>query len=307
MLKEKLEQTKLALRDALESEQLKPFQAIFPDPAERLREWSLEFWDRKAFPRAFASRLEQVNAQSTSEFAAFRFLLVRNSLYSLEQMETLAVDDEVKRLMCEEYQAFAKGDPEWLHLVNPQEYSFRALLGISICKRFRAGLLDWEDAGFPRSWLLRVPRKDILRTLWHLLTKMGGFKPFWFPHNAFLRGRVQFMREREWEQSILLMARSMKLNPDIKGILTGSWFYSPETHRVTPHLAWTTRIFVENEAFVTDIGPADPGSGFLQGAKDRQALYQAGKYKPTETILLWPRKNILQWLDKRPVKAVRAT
>jgi hypothetical protein len=107
------------------------------------------------------------------------------------------------------------------------------------------------------------------------------------------------MRERDWDASILLMAKSIQLQPGIKGILTGSWFYSPETHRVTPHLAWTTRIFLDNGAFMTDIGPAQPDAGFQQGSTHRQELYLSGQYKPTETILLWPRKDILAWLEKR--------
>lgn len=299
MLNEKLEETRLKLQEALQGGELKDIASAFPDPPEQLTAWSQQYWHNRAFTPEFEQRLQSANTQSPDAVPGHRLLLIRNSLATLDRLPGLPVDDAVKSLMCDEYQAFAAGDPEWHHLYNPKEYSFRALLGISIGQRFRAGLLDWEDAGFPRSWLLRVPRKDLPGTLWHLLTRMKGFKPFWFPHNAFLRGRIQFMREREWEASLLLMAKSMRLQPHIKGILTGSWFYAPETHRVTPHLAWTTRIFLENGAFMTNTGLADPGAGFLQGAKDRQALYESGEYRPTETILLWPRDRILRWLERR--------
>jgi hypothetical protein len=302
MPKETTEKTKLVLSAALESEDFKRLSAAFPEGPEEVESWSLEFWKTRQFPSAIAERLSAANRGNPGDFLPYRFLLLRNSLHSLRCLEEWPVDDEVKVLMCNEYRAFAVADPEWLHFFDPAEYSFRALLGISIGKRFRAGLLDWEDAGFPRSWFPRIPRKDLLPTLYHLLFRMGGLKPFWFPHNAFLRGRVQFMREREWEASLLLMAKSMKLQPEIKGVLTGSWFYAPETHKVTPHLAWTTRIFLENGAFMTNTGPADPKAGFMQGAKDRQALYEKGEYRPTETILLWPRKNIMRWLENRPVK-----
>ncbi len=307
MLNEKIEQTRLVLSEALESEDLKSLSRDFPEGADELVAWSLEFWKTRAFSPDVASRLAIADSQSGGLLLPYRLLLVRNSLNSLGRLQASGVDEAVKSLMCDEYQAFAGADPEWNHLLDPKEYSYRALLGISVCERFRAGLLDWEEAGFPKSWLAKLPRKDLLSTLHHLLFRMGGFKPFWFPHNAFLRGRVQFMREREWEQSLLLMARSMKLQPHIKGILTGSWFYAPETHRVTPHLSWTTRIFLENGALMTNRGLADPSSGFLQGAKDRQALYESGEYRPTETILLWPRENIMRWLDDRSTKMERKT
>ncbi len=307
MVKNKIEQTRIAVSLALSKGVLQAAAQHFPEAPAQVAAWSLDFWNRKQFSPELESRLQTADLLDPVSHPAYRALLLLNSLWSLDRMESLPVDDAVKLLMCDEYAAFAADDPDWFFFYDPKEYSFRALLGISICQRFRAGLLDWEVAGFPRSWLLKVPRKDFVRTAWHLVVRMKGFKPFWFPHNAFLRGKVQFMREREWEASLLLMAKSMRLQPEIKGILTGSWFYAPETHRVTPHLRWTTRIFLENGAWMTNRGPADPDAGFLQGAKDRQALYEAGKYRPTETILLWPRNRILQWLRNRPVKPSRKT
>lgn len=302
MSNQKIIDTKLALSAALGRDDLKAFSDDVRFSPEVLIAGSIEFWDKRAFPAQLANALTEVERKSGSKLHTYRGLLISNSLYSLERLDGLPVDESVKSLMCDEYRSFADFDEAWNHFFDPAEYTFRALLGISICKRFRAGLLDWEEAGFPRSWLAKVPRADLFPTLRHLLFRMGGFKPFWFPHNAFLRGRVQFMREREWEQSLLLMARSMELQPHIRGVLTGSWFYAPETHRVSPHLAWTTRIFLENGAYMTNTGLADPGAGFLQGAKDRQALYESGEYRPTETILLWPRKDILQWLKNHSVK-----
>ncbi len=301
----KIEQTKEALSSALQSDEMRPLQAFLPKSSSELLAWSATFWDTRKFPAAAASQLHAADQSSPPKHLPYRYLLLSNSLLSLERLRELPLDDGVKQLMCDEYSAFASADPEWLHLFDPKEYSFRALVGISLCRRFRAGLLDWEDAGFPRSWFARLPRKDLLRTIRFLLFRMGGRQHFWFPHNAFLRGKVQFMREREWEASLLLMAESMRLQPQIKGIITGSWFYSPETHRVTPHLGWTTRIFLENGALMTNIGPADPGAGFIQGSKEREQLYQSGQYRPTETILLWARKDVLNWLTNRPVKPAK--
>lgn len=284
---------------------MRRLRATLPASSSELLAWSATFWETRQFPSGAANRLAAADQGAPGEFLPYRYLLLTNSLHSLERLAQLPVDDAVKQLMCDEYSAFALAEPDWLHLFNPNEYSFRALIGISLCRRFRAGLLDWEDAGFPRSWFGRLPRKDLLRTLHFLLFRMHGRTRLWFPHNAFLRGKVQFMREREWEASLALMAKSMQLQPEIRGIITGSWFYSPETHRVTPHLSWTTRIFLENGALMTDIGPADPGAGFIQGSKEREQLYRSGQYRPTETILLWPRKNILDWLRNRPVKPAR--
>ena len=301
MLNDKVAQTQALLNASLDSDELQRLSSKLQASGEEIAAWSEEFWKSGAFPTEIAARLAAANDSQgdPGRFPAYRYVVVRNSLRSLETLAELPVDEGVKSLMCDEYSAFAAGDADWLHFFDPRAYSFRALVGISLCRRFRAGLLDWETAGFPRSWFLRLPRRDVLRTAWFLLFKMRGRRPLWFPHNAFLRGKVQFMREREWQASLLLMAKSMQLQPGVYGILTGSWFYCPDTHRVTPHLGWTTRIFLENGALMTNTGPAEEGAGFLQGAPERERLYRAGEYRPTETILLWPRRKILEWMGNQ--------
>jgi len=301
-LEETIDQTKALLSASLKEGELQGVAAELRATQEEISSWAKALWKAHTFPETAANRLAAADRLFPGTYAAYRFLLINNSLRSLDELAQLPVDNSVKILMCKEYQFFTSADPDWLHLFKPTEYSYRAFTGISLSERFHAGLLDWEETGFPRSWFTKVPRKDLLVVFHYLLFRMGGLRPFWFPHNAFLRGKIQMMREREWEASLLLMAKSMKLQPQIKGILTGSWFYCPNTHRITPHLAWTTRIFLENGALMTNIGPADPKAGFLEGARGRQELYESGQYRPTETILLWPRENILHWLESHPRK-----
>ena len=296
-LKDEIDRTKNLLSAALKTGELKGVSAALNATQEEISSWARTLWTTFHFPEPVAARLAATDQLFPGTYATYRFLLVHNSLRSLDQLESLPIDDSVKLLMCAEYQHFASPDADWLHRLNPAEYSYRAFTGMSLLKRFPAGLMDWEESGFPRRWFAKVPRKDVLPALRYLVFRMGGLRPLWFPHIAFLRGKVQMIREREWEASILLIAKSMKLQPQIRGILTGSWFYCPSTHRVSPHLSWTPRIFLENGAFMTNIGPADLKAGFLEGAKGRQELYESGQYWPTETILLWPRKNILQWLE----------
>ena len=79
-----------------------------------------------------------------------------------------------------------------------------------------------------------------------------------------------------------------------------SWYHSPETIRVSPHLAWTNRTPTENGALLTDIGPANPEDGFLVGSRERQQLFEAGQYRPTTGLLIWPRQELLAWAAANP-------
>lgn len=233
------------------------------------------------------------------EFSAARWILLRNASRSLGRLPEQPVLDVVKEKLCREFQFFAQPLAAWIRQFDPPGYCYEIFTKMARLERFPAGLLDFEESGFPSSWLARVPRRDLLPLVRFLAFEMKGRGPYLFPHFAAPRGRI-LMREREWNQSILWIVRSMAMQPKIKGILSSAWFYCTETHRVTPHLRFAIEIFQQHGAFVTNIGLADRRAGFLEGSTERQHLYESGAYRPMETIVLWPRKNALAWAARQP-------
>jgi hypothetical protein len=92
----------------------------------------------------------------------------------------------------------------------------------------------------------------------------------------------------------------MALQPAVRGLLIASWFHSPETFRVSPHLAWTNRTPTEHGAVLTTIGRAAPADGFLVGSRERSRLFAAGEFRPATALLIWPRAAFLAWAAAHP-------
>ena len=232
-------------------------------------------------------------------FVAERVILLCAALRSLDRLHTARLDAYTQELLCRQYEFFADPGEEWLGRFNSSEYSYKAYAGMCILDRFPAGRLDWEISGFPRSWLAKIPKRDLARVMKCLLAEMGGFHPVAFAHVAFTQARPSFL-EADVRLSYLRMVRCLALRPEIKAILSVSWIYSQETHRVSPHLARTTRLFEENGGVLTDLGKSAIGSGFLVGSQQRRLLYESGEYSPTDGVILWPRQAALNWLARQP-------
>lgn len=87
----------------------------------------------------------------------------------------------------------------------------------------------------------------------------------------------------------------MALQPEIKGLITASWLHSPDTFAVSPHLKWLNDVFLQNGGYVFPLGPADIDGGVLHRSPERQQAYEAGTFKPTEALVIWPRQAMLAW------------
>jgi hypothetical protein len=240
--------------------------------------------------------LEEEIARGTLQ----RALLLRAALVSLDKLDSLPVDPSIKGLICEEFQFFAKPSPREMGLFAPAEYSFHALCKIAVLERFPAGQFHWEVSGFPRSWLFRLSPTALPRVLYFLWAELGGFAPCIAPHMATRRKNPLMLLEKEAGRSWFRMASSAQLWPGIRGLVAGSWLYSPETFRVSPHLSFLTKPFVESGGLVTTMGKADESAGYLTGSAQRRHLYESGKFKPTMGLVMWSRQQMMQWALAHP-------
>ncbi|MBZ5718743.1 MAG: hypothetical protein LAO03_00030 [Acidobacteriia bacterium] len=229
-----------------------------------------------------------------------RVLLLRAALVSLEKLDHLPVEQSVKRLICEEFQFFAKPAAGEMVLFDPQKYSFLALCKIAVLQRFPAGQFHWEISGFPRSWLFKVPRQILPRVAYFLAAELGGFAPCFVPHMATRRKNRLMLLEKESNKSWFRMASSAQLWPGIRGLVASSWLHSPDTYRVSPHLSFINKPFVESGALVTTMGIADESAGYLAGSAQRREQYKSGKFKPTLGLVLWSRKQMMQSVHRHP-------
>lgn len=227
--------------------------------------------------------------------ALSRYLLLRAAETALPLVAKLPVSEVVKSLIYREFNFFAAPGRGYESLFDLTNYSFSAMAKIATLRRFPAGQLDWELSGLPRSWLLKVPRKRLPGLLNFVLTEMKGFSPALFTHVARHRpGRLVFL-EKEIKKSYYRTIRSMELQPAVKGVLSSSWFYSPEIGQVSPHLDWMPRFFEENGGWVSTMGIAPHNSGVFARSPERMHSFKNKEFTPKLGLVLWPRHAALHW------------
>lgn len=227
-----------------------------------------------------------------------RALLLRAVMRSLDRIPQLPVEESVKHLFCKEFMFCANPPAKDLHKFVYTCHPFLTMVKLALLLRFPAGLIQWEVSGLPRRLLLDLPPTQMPRTLYFLAMKARAFYPYFEPHITVSSLTVAFLTEREFLKSFYRMAASLEKQPTIRGILDASWLHSSETHRVSPHLAFISRPYLEAGGLCVDLGPAAADSGFLAGDKNRWNLYQSGQYKPTRALVICTREQAMAWKCK---------
>ncbi len=237
-------------------------------------------------------------ADRQPEGAVERFLALHTILEHLDRVKQLPVAAGVKALFYDEFARFAADEStsEWC---RAGAFSFIVLCKKASLRIFPAGELYWEVSGFPRSWLSHIPLASLPKALHFFATRFRGFRPaFYFHLDPGRKNRI--LSPVELDRSYYLMAKSLELQPEAKGILTVGWLHSPDTHRVSPHLAWRNKIFEENRGFIGTIkGPVDLNLVFHR-SPERRKLYEQGKFKPTNGLILWAREDMRAWAAAHP-------
>ena len=284
-LSQKICDARRACEEALQAAALKSLAAI-----DRGRIWN-------ALGRATAMRNPEPGAVDEFGDAAdpdrAQGLLLAASLRAMEQLPALPVSDAVKSLFADEFLFYAAPPPSWRERFRFGDVRFHEMGRIATLQRFPAGQYHWEAAAFPRSWLPRVEQR--WRALRDAILPMRGFGPLFELHLNDRRKNRVILLESETRLSCYRAARSLELQPAIKGIQTISWLYCESAGNVSPHLAWMRRFFLEAGASIVDLGESPADAGFLIGSVERRRRYEEGSFRPKESCVLWPRASVLQW------------
>lgn len=104
-----------------------------------------------------------------------------------------------------------------------------------------------------------------------------------------------------WDRCYIRVADLLAENPDVKGMVGGSWFYDTEIERVSPRLAYLRRGPLENGAKIFYWGgnPADNIGNATATSETRRKLVAEGKYKPVAYMMIWGRNELLDWARTR--------
>lgn len=225
-------------------------------------------------------------------------LLMRAASVARPKLLNLPVAPDVRQLMVAEFDHLAAVSPALLPQLAAGHDTFVSLCKIVTLRRFVAGQLHWERSGLPRSWIAKALLRGSFRILPLIARELGGLSPIVFAHLAWRRSIV--LREREHLRAYHRIARSIELQPDVRAFVAESWFHSPDTHRVSPHLAWMNTAIVENGGLIAVLGPAHPDSGVFTGGTHRRRLHESGEFTPTTAVAIWPRNAMVDWARRHP-------
>ena len=178
---------------------------------------------------------------------------------------------------------------------------FREFAKMVTGRRFSAGLFHWDICGVSRSWLLKVPPRDV-PGLVRALAKLRGLGPGMFPHLNPHR-QPGHLAEPAISDALAAMAETLESRPDLRGLVAASWLRSPDVHRVSPHLAAVNAPILAAGGFVTTVGTASPDCGIFERSRERARLYREGRLKPTTGLVIWPRADMLRWWRSYKVTA----
>src|SRR5215472_8985645 len=134
------------------------------------------------------------------------------------RIERLPVHERVKSLIREEFRFYTRPDQHPGTSLEIGTYLFVVACKTLSLRRFPSGPMDWEISGFPRSWLTKIRKRDLPRVLIFFYRELGGFAPIFFMHVARTPRNRSLIIEREVLSSYYRMARSLKLQPAMKGI-----------------------------------------------------------------------------------------
>jgi hypothetical protein len=229
-----------------------------------------------------------------------RWLLLQAASHALPKVPALPLYLPVKRLLIKEFLFFAEAPGLWRPRFHAGDIRFREMARIATLQRLPAGQMHWERWGIPRRWLFKPALMEML-SLWKMVAfEFRGFRPVAETHTNDRREGGPHFRFEDRLLTYYRLTRSIELQPEMRGMMSESWYYCAETARVSPHLAWARQFFLDHGGIQVDLGPAPEDSGFLGTSRTRDRLYAEGLYKPKIGWVLWPRKRMLEWAARHP-------
>lgn len=171
------------------------------------------------------------------------------------------------------------------------------LKDLALCRQqvFPAGGLVVEPrSGFSRSLMFRGGLGQFMKFI-SFLFEIGGNWPLFQTHMHL--SELGYFNPEGRKNGYLRIAEMLSINPEIKGMFAGSWYFDPALETVSPRLAYLRKQPQDNGARIFYSGVDEVG-GALSKSSTRQRLYKEGKYMPKSYVLIWPRKKMIEWAQQ---------
>jgi hypothetical protein len=168
-----------------------------------------------------------------------------------------------------------KPDAHWTFA----SYHVKATLRILALRRIPAGMYDLEVSGIPRSLVLRQRPRHALRLL-AVVVRAGGFSPFFTQH--LVDHRLRQFSPAERDAFLGRVGALLRRRPEIRGLLSTSWYNDPALARIRPQLAYLREGFERLGGALFRIGTTpDVVQDAMAFSFERRRLVESGRYVPT--------------------------
>ncbi|MBN2475127.1 MAG: hypothetical protein JXB62_11000 [Pirellulales bacterium] len=168
--------------------------------------------------------------------------------------------------------------------------------------RIPAGVEHFELSGIPRKLSVSGGVSQGVRFL-RMLRRTGGRRPLYEMHVAHHISDMAFFRAYNPEARAATyrnVAQCLEMNPQIRGLMAGSWWFDPQARRVSPRLPDFGELMLDHGAFLFRYERDSSAlKNALANSPARQRLYDKGQYAPTTYIVIWPRDALIAWARQR--------
>ncbi len=229
-----------------------------------------------------------------------RYVLLQAFRQALPRLAGEPIDDMTKQRVCAACLQVTRPMPQWSAYFDHTTRAFHQMAKVATLRWYPANQLAFEFTGLPRSWLLKIHPFALPELIRVVAGRFGGRGPVLTPHLWAWRANPYLVLKSEHERSLWRMAQTMALRPEVKGLMSVSWYHCAAVGEAIPHLAWLHDFFIEQGAFLVDMEPAPPDAGFMAGSAKRRELYRQGKFRPRQTLVLWHRAAMLSWAAAHP-------
>lgn len=110
--------------------------------------------------------------------------------------------------------------------------------------------------------------------------------------------------EDGWNRAWATAAEICRARPDLAGMIGSSWFYDPPLTQISPRLAHLRLNPLNGGAFMVHQGPDEIHTlRAATASPTRKALIESGEYTARSWLMVWPRRALIAWADRRAAEA----
>ena len=245
-----------------------------------------------------------IRTTDTKIMGLYHKLLIVNLIAGAEnKVKSKNLPDEVKQYYFKDFNRIVRQidiDLESYEYYLHSNDSFGKDLAICSLRMFPIGGRKYHYCRFPVRNFLTKRREELIKVILFLIFETRGIEPFLRSH--YDTHDPNFMDEFTLKGIIYshrLVAKVMKMNPQIKGELGASWIGDPQIERISPRLAYIRYFHIANGARYFKIGPRDSAAiNATMKSRTRKKLFKEGKYLPSDFLDVWSRKSMIKWADK---------